>query len=118
LEKWRLVPRKYNTAKSKKWMKEHPEWKATWTRNRRARIKGLSGKHTTAQLKAMMIEQDGKCNACGCDITLKPSVDHIVAISKGGSNDISNIQLLCKSCNSRKFNKDFSVFVQSLRVST
>lgn len=116
-KKYRMKRHSFFLARAKEYLKTHPVERAAYTRNRRARLKGVNGKHTAAQLKSMMIEQDGKCNACGCDITRNPSADHIVAISKGGSNDISNIQLLCKSCNSRKFNKDYSVFVQSLRES-
>ena len=32
--------------------------------------------------------------------------DHRTALARGGSNDIDNIELLCRSCNSRKRDKD------------
>lgn len=48
-----------------------------------------------------LIERDGYfCRYCHSadDIT----IDHILPISKGGKNLLSNLQLLCRSCNSKK----------------
>lgn len=42
----------------------------------------------------------GKCAQCGSRERLE--YDHIVPISKGGSNTVRNIELLCEACNRRK----------------
>ena len=44
-----------------------------------------------------------KC--CICDTGRRLEIDHIYPFSKGGSNDISNLQVLCKTCNLKKRDK-------------
>jgi hypothetical protein len=37
-----------------------------------------------------------------CKTEKKITIDHIIPLSKGGTNDLSNLQFLCHSCNSKK----------------
>ena len=45
-----------------------------------------------------------KCEKC--DSTENLEIDHILAISKGGSSAEENLQVLCRPCNRKKSNKD------------
>ena len=56
-------------------------------------------------------QQQGRCAAC--EEAKRLTVDHIIPITKGGSNHLKNIQLLCRSCNSRKGNKHSVDFMQA-----
>ena len=55
--------------------------------------------------KIVFSRDGGKCQCCGSFEKLE--YDHIIPFSCGGSNDPSNIQLLCLKCNRSKSNSCF-----------
>lgn len=62
-------------------------------------------------LRYKVLKRDRKCLLCGNGPDDAPlEVDHIVPRSKGGSNDITNLQVLCRPCNQGKSNQDDTDF--------
>ena len=63
------------------------------------------------KIRYLVFERDDfKCRACGdyppnCVL----QIDHIVPYSKGGSNDIDNLQTLCRVCNLGKGTRIFPI---------
>jgi ATP adenylyltransferase len=58
-----------------------------------------------------VLRRDRVCQLCGAgprDDVLE--VDHVIPRSKGGSNDSGNLQVLCRTCNRGKSNRDDTAF--------
>lgn len=69
---------------------------------RRSRALEAGGSWTTDQIDALFKKQRGRCACCREKLGTSYHRDHIVPLSLGGSNDISNIELLCPQCNIKK----------------
>lgn len=98
-----------------KWAKEHPERRRLDAHTRRTKLNNADGKYSLKEWHDLCQQYDNKCLCCErTDVLL--TVDHVIPISKGGSNFISNIQPLCRPCNSTKALKiiDFRSFGASI----
>ncbi|MGE4283733.1 MAG: HNH endonuclease [Clostridia bacterium] len=54
------------------------------------------------------------CVVCAAEKDL--TIDHIIPLSRGGTNEITNLQVLCRKCNSKKHDKTMEEFLMSLKL--
>jgi len=101
---WYQKNREHWNAKSAAWWKDHSERKNVHTRQRYVTKLNASGHHTSEDIKAIKLKHNYRCNYCGTDDS-KGHIDHIIPLTKGGTNYGANLQLLCVSCNTSKGNK-------------
>lgn len=76
------------------------------TRRRLLKKRGAEGNYSFEEWGALVEKYNNCCAKCrisGNETRLE--ADHIVPISLGGSNYITNIQPLCRSCNASKHTK-------------
>ena len=68
--------------------------------NRRAKKREVKGVITGELITELFKHYGNHCLCCGSFEQVQ--VDHVISIKNGGTHDISNIQPLCKGCNSSK----------------
>jgi 5-methylcytosine-specific restriction endonuclease McrA len=96
-EKTRAERKKYNAA----WKKANKDKVNLQNHRRRVRIEAAGDHYTVAEWGAIKVRYGGRCLCCGRkDVPL--TVDHVVPLSRGGSNGAENLQPLCFTCNDRK----------------
>lgn len=81
----------------------HCKKNLTTGQNTRSRRFGDIGRLGDDEWQMVLKSHNNACAICGAVENI--SIDHIVPLSKGGTNTIDNVQPLCRSCNSRKGNR-------------
>lgn len=110
---WRAQNPEKVKAAAEKWRKNNQAKRTAAQRNRNARAR-QGGKHTAEDIADITRMQRGRCGYCQVKLGKKYHVDHITALSRGGTNDRRNLQILCVDCNQAKNAKDPIVFAQEL----
>lgn len=100
LRRWREQNIERAREITREWQKENPVKSVASTERYRSRKVDAEGDLTTESIQVVYWLHDHTCLRCGAAEDL--TVDHIVPLSKGGSNHLSNLQLLCRPCNAHK----------------
>lgn len=76
------------------------------SRERRAKKMSAEGGHSVGEWETLKAQYNWTCPSCKkLEPEIKLTEDHIIPLSKGGSDNIENVQPLCKSCNCKKHTK-------------
>lgn len=85
------------------WRVANPEAYRAHNHSRRAWECQAEGSHTGADIRDLFVEQVGLCRYCGCDLDDSSyHVDHVLPLSRGGSDSRENLALTCPTCNLSK----------------
>ena len=101
-------------ARREKQKAENPEKFRAWDRRKLAKRRGAPGAHTAEDIADIRKLQKGRCAYCKVKLGEFYHVDHITALSRGGTNDRQNLQILCQPCNQAKHALDPIRFAQKL----
>jgi len=105
-----------------RWTQSHPdevrEIRRRANYRRRINLAGADGSYTEDEFKQLCLEFNDRCAYCGRGLDevglLTP--DHVIPLSRGGSDYIQNILPACQSCNSSKGVKTFEEFLTTLET--
>lgn len=97
-------PDKYR-ARARRYKAQNPDKVRQHNHIRRARRLGDGGRHTASDIQRQYRAQKGRCYYCQQQLGDTYHVDHVIPISRGGSNGPENIVIACPACNLSKANK-------------
>lgn len=87
-----------------KWRREHQDLVRAGCQKRRARKLSAEGAHTAKDIREQLKRQKGKCYYCGGKLE-NYHVDHVIPLSRGGSDGPDNLVIACPHCNDSKGTK-------------
>lgn len=94
--------REYVRTRKRLYYRANPEKARELDHRRRARKRNAEGSFTKEDVQLMLRQQKNKCWYCQKKLNGKYHIDHRIPLSRGGSNNPSNLVLTCPKCNLSK----------------
>lgn len=94
--------RKSANERTKRWAKRNPDKVLAGVHRRRARKLKNGGSYTQADIDLQLRSQKGRCWHCGKPLSEDQTIDHLIPLSRGGSNAPRNIVITHLRCNLSK----------------
>jgi 5-methylcytosine-specific restriction endonuclease McrA len=126
-KQYREVHRKLLSKKASKYFQEHKQkvYESRHTdsfrkknrvfgkiRRARKRAASIGDNFTVNEWKTLLERFENRCAYCRKEFINKLEPDHVIPISRGGTNSISNILPCCRSCNAKKGAKLLEEWIQ------
>lgn len=99
-------------ARGAEYKRNNPDKVRKHAHKRRARALDAKGVYSAGDVQKILGLQRGMCAYCRVKVGERYHVDHIKPLSRGGSNWPENLQILCPSCNVKKWAHDPIDFAQ------
>lgn len=104
MREWDKKNRASINARVRSYRKADPERFKAHFHKARAKRRAAPGSHTGADIRRQRAAQKNRCWWCHCKLT-EYHVDHLIPLSRGGSNAPGNIVIACPHCNQSRNNK-------------
>lgn len=96
-----LNPEK-NRQEQKRWREKNPDKCRVLDRNKCAKRRNIDGRHTLQDETNQLEKQGNRCYWCSKLLQSDAQVDHVVPLTRGGTNWPHNIVIACAFCNNSK----------------
>lgn len=131
-EKWRAIKRRnyaanrerinakrrankhVGAARHRAWKAKNPFYCRSYWNAERVRALNAEGILTPSDIVHLLKQQEGRCAYCKAKLTKGFDIDHVVPLSRGGSNWVENIALACPSCNRGKCDRSVEEWMRLL----
>lgn len=105
VREWKKKNRDRVNHNGRLYCQRHPEFRRVQRSRRRARVLGSPEHHTQGDIRTQFQKQAGMCFWCSSAVGDDYHVDHVIPLSRGGSDGKDNIVIACPKCNRLKSNK-------------